>query len=67
MIAGLQCRHCEKKTDCMESFRGTPCRDFLENWTAIREDEDPAIRKQGRAQYKRICRKAREEATAKRT
>lgn len=63
MIKGLTCRHCLE--DCPEAWRETICSDFRANWKAIIDDEDIAISRQGKAEYRRICRRARKEAAEK--
>lgn len=63
MIKGLTCRHCLK--GCLEAWREMTCSDFQPNWQAIIADEDIAISRQGKAEYRRICRRARKEAAEK--
>lgn len=61
MIKGLACAHCI--TACAEAWREMPCRGFREDWKKIMEDSDQRIARQGKAQYRRICKKARREAS----
>ena len=62
-MEGLSCRHCLK--DCLEDWRETPCRDFQTDWQKVIADPDPKISKMGKAEYRRICRRARREASGK--
>lgn len=59
----LTCRHCKRFEACPEADRELTCTSFLRNWPAILEDPDEKIRKIGKAEYRRMLRKARREAS----
>lgn len=59
---GMTCRHCKRCETCPEADRQLICTSFKRNWPAILEDPDEKVRKIGKAEYKRIRKRARREA-----
>lgn len=62
MIAGVTCAHCLHAETCVEGWREMVCSDYAYDWEAI--EADPAVRRQGRAEKKRIRKRIREEIAA---